>query len=258
MDVFGQVRIAPSLLSADFMNMENAVRMIEDAGAGFAHVDVMDGHFVPNLTVGVPFVRQLKGACGLPLDVHLMITNPLEQIPWFLEAGADWLTFHIEAFPDASPADVGRAISLIRDAGAHPGISLRPATPASAIQPFLPLLDMVGIMSVNPGFSGQSFIEGSEARIAEVVSMARAAGVCPLISVDGGIDCSTAAAVGRAGADVLVAGNAVFKAADPAAAIAEIARLAQAAQEGGETPRRAACTDPATRPAQDARAAQGR
>ncbi|MCL1797000.1 MAG: ribulose-phosphate 3-epimerase [Eggerthellaceae bacterium] len=229
------MKISPSLLSADFMNMERELRMIEQAGASFAHVDVMDGHFVPNLTMGVPFVRCLKAATALPLDVHLMIANPLEQIPWFLDAGADWLTFHIEAFEDSlgSPESLEaakQAIALIREAGAHPGISCKPQTPTATLKPLLSLVDMVLVMSVNPGFSGQSYMQGTASRVAEVVSMARAQGRSPLIEVDGGIDAFTAQEVARAGADVLVAGNAIFKAENPAAALKEIAASAHLAQ----------------------------
>lgn len=225
--MFESIKISPSLLSADFMNMEDSIRLIEDAGAAFAHVDVMDGHFVPNLTLGVPFVAQLKKITKLPLDVHLMIDNPLEQLPWFLEAGADWVTVHIEALDGVS--EVTRALDMIRAAGAHPALALKPGTAVAMVEPYVALVDMVLVMSVNPGFSGQGYIEGTEDRVAEVVGFARAAGASPLIQVDGGIGLTTAGRVAAAGADVLVAGNAVYKAEDPKAAVAAIT---QAALEG--------------------------
>lgn len=226
--MFESIRIAPSLLSADFMNMEDSIRLIENAGAGFAHVDVMDGHFVPNLTLGVPFVAHLKKITTLPLDVHLMIDNPLEQLPWFLEAGSDWITVHVEALDDAAD-EITQVLEIIRDAGVHPALALKPATDVAVVEPYIRDVDMVLVMSVNPGFSGQGYIEGTEERVAEVVRVARAAGVAPLIQVDGGIGLATAGRVAAAGADVLVAGNAVFKADDPKAAVAGIT---QAALEG--------------------------
>lgn len=229
--MFEPVKIAPSILSADFMNMGADVGMIERGGAGFVHVDVMDGHFVPNLTLGVPFVKQLKRIASIPLDVHLMISNPLEQLPWFLEAGADIATVHLEAL-DAASGEVERALGMIRAAGAKAALSIKPDTPVAALAPYIASLDMVLVMSVYPGFSGQSYIEGSDARVAEVAALAEEAGVSPLIEVDGGIGAQTAGLVAARGADVLVAGNAVFGAADPAAAIADIARAATAAQGG--------------------------
>lgn len=222
--MFERVKIAPSILSADFMNMAADIKRIEEGGANFVHVDVMDGHFVPNLTLGVPFVSQLKKISALPIDVHLMIDNPLEQLPWFIEAGADYLTVHIEAFTNED--QVYRAIELIRSADIHPAIALKPDTPITQIKPFISLLDMVLVMSVYPGFSGQSYIEGSDKRVAELVNIARNAKVSPLIEVDGGIGVATAKKVVDAGADVLVAGNAVFGAANIAEAIAAIENAA--------------------------------
>lgn len=227
--MFEPVKIAPSILSADFMNMERDIAMIEEGGAGYVHVDVMDGHFVPNLTLGVPFVRQLKKVAEIPLDVHLMIANPLVQLPWFLEAGSDIVTVHLEAL-DALAGEVEQAIGMIRDAGAKAAISIKPDTPTEALEPYIALLDMVLVMSVYPGFSGQSYIEGSDARVAEVAAMAATAGARPLIEVDGGMGAKTAGPVAACGADVLVAGNAVFGAPDPKAAIAQIARIADDAR----------------------------
>ena len=226
--MFQPVKIAPSILSADFMNLERDIRMIERAGAGYVHVDVMDGHFVPNLTIGVPHVRQLSKITDLPLDVHLMIENPLEQLPWFIEAGADMITVHAEALEGQW---LDRAIALIHAGGAKACVALKPNTPVDAIATHIDKLDMVLVMSVEPGFSGQSYIEGSEDKIAHVVDLAREAGNDDLlIEVDGGIGERTVERVCAVGADVIVCGNAVFAAPDPAAAVERIAALGNAAQ----------------------------
>lgn len=235
--MFESVKIAPSILSADFMNLGRDIALIEEAGAGYVHVDVMDGHFVPNLTMGVPVVKQLKKATDLPLDVHLMIENPLEQLPWFLDAGADSVTVHAEVL-DAG--QLGRAIAAIHAAGAKAAVSLKPRTAVGVLAPVIADVDMVLVMSVEPGFSGQSYIEGSDAKAARIVEMARSVGASPLIQVDGGIGVKTAPIVAAAGADVLVCGNAVFAAEDPASALkavqaaadeARLAALAEAQRE---------------------------
>ena len=227
--MFQPVKIAPSILSADFMNLERDIRMIEQGGAGLVHVDVMDGHFVPNLTIGVPHVKQLSRITDLPLDVHLMISNPLEQLPWFIEAGADMLTVHAETLEGQW---LDRAITLIHDGGAKACVALKPGTSPDVLAGHIAHLDMVLVMSVEPGFSGQGYIQGSEEKVARVVEMARAAGNDSLlIQVDGGIGVKTASLVTAAGADVLVCGNAVFAADDPQAAIREIARLGDEARE---------------------------
>lgn len=226
--MFQPVKIAPSILSADFMNLERDIAMIEKAGAGYVHVDVMDGHFVPNLTIGVPHVKQLKRITNLPLDVHLMISNPLVQLPWFLEAGANMVTVHIEAL-DGQWID--RAISTIYDAGAQVCVALKPNTPVEALSSIIGHLDMVLIMSVEPGFSGQGYIEGSEKKVEQVVRMAREAGNDGmLVEVDGGIGLKTVERVCAAGADVIVCGNAVYAADDPAAALKEIEALGNKAR----------------------------
>ncbi len=226
-DVFQPVKIAPSILSADFMNLARDISVIEQGGAGYVHVDVMDGHFVPNLTMGVPVVKQLKRVTKLPLDVHLMISNPLDQLEWFLDAGADIVTVHAEAAPGYQ---LERAVELIHKAGAKAAASVKPRTPVEVLSPVMADLDMVLVMSVEPGFSGQSYIEGSERKVARVVELARAVGASPLIEVDGGIGCATAPLVAAAGADVLVCGNAVCGADDPAAAIAAVTRVAEDAR----------------------------
>lgn len=225
--MFTSAKIAPSILSADFMNLGRDLKVIEDGGASFVHIDVMDGHFVPNLSMGVPIVKQAKRATSLPLDVHLMISNPQVQVPWFIEAGADIITMHVEAFEQVD--DMMRTIELVRDAGVKAALSIKPKTPVYMLADAIAMLDMVLVMSVEPGFSGQSFIEGSEERVARVVELARANGAAPLIEVDGGIGPATVARMARAGADMFVCGNAVFKAEDPGAAIAAIAEAARSA-----------------------------
>ena len=162
--MFQEPKIAPSILSADFMNLESQIRLIEDAGAGYIHVDVMDGHFVPNLTIGVPVVKQLARIARIPLDVHLMISNPLEQLPWYLAAGANMITMHVEAFDDAD--GMRKALDMVHEAGARAALSVKPKTPVSVLEPVIEQLDMVLIMSVEPGFSGQSYIEGSDKKVA--------------------------------------------------------------------------------------------
>lgn len=225
--MFEPVKIAPSILSADFMNLGRDIALIEEAGAGYVHVDVMDGHFVPNLTMGVPIVKQLKRITNLPLDVHLMISNPLEQLPWFLDAGADSVTVHAEVL-DAD--GLKRALRSIRAAGAKAAVSVKPHTSVGVLAPVIAEVDMVLVMSVEPGFSGQGYIEGSEDKVARIVEMARAVGAAPLIQVDGGIGVATAPLVAAAGADVLVCGNAVFASDDPAAALAAVRDAAEEAR----------------------------
>jgi ribulose-phosphate 3-epimerase len=251
--MFKDAQIAPSLLSADFLNLERDVRLIEQGSPEWLHVDVMDGHFVPNLTIGPPVIRALKRITGIPLDVHLMISNPAEQLDWFLDAGADLLTVHVESGkrdkgkrdkgdgtilshrPGSShsveyveePGSLVALIDRIHAAGALAGISLNPGTPASAAEPFIGLVDLILVMSVHPGFGGQSFIESSVEKVAALVTAARAAGADPLLEVDGGINAQTAPLVTAQGADVLVAGNAVFAAPEPLAALQAIREAAR-------------------------------
>lgn len=212
--MFTDIQIAPSILSADFANLERDVRMVSEAGADWIHVDVMDAHFVPNLTIGPAHVKMLKRVTDVPLDVHLMIDNPEVQVPWYIDAGADSVTVHVEACDDAATM-----LRMIGDAGVKVGISLNPETDASALEGLLGLVDMVLVMSVHPGFGGQSFIESSPAKIAAIVEMCKAEGAAPLIEVDGGIGVGTAPLVSAVGADVLVAGSAIFCADDPAVAL---------------------------------------
>jgi len=223
--VTDRIRIAPSILSADFTRLAEAIELIEDGGADFIHIDVMDGHFVPNLTIGPPVVAAIKKIARIPLDVHLMIDNVDSTIGWYLDAGADWVTVHAEASPH-----LHRTLGAIHDAGAKAGVSLNPATAVDSLVEVIEMLDMVLIMSVNPGFGGQSFIERSVEKVAEIRWMCDQLGVDPLIQVDGGINSETAALVAGAGANCLVAGNAVFGAVDPKAAIAAIRDAAEAAR----------------------------
>lgn len=215
--MFTDIQIAPSILSADFANLERDVRMVSEAGADWIHVDVMDGHFVPNLTIGPAHVKMLKRVTDVPLDVHLMIDNPEVQVPWYIEAGADSVTVHVETCDNAVSM-----LRSIRDAGAKAGISLNPETDPTQLAGLLDLVDMVLVMSVHPGFGGQSFIESSPAKIAAIVEMCKAEGAAPLIEVDGGIGVGTAPLVSAVGADVLVAGSAIFCADDPAVALRDI------------------------------------
>lgn len=210
------VLVSPSILSADFLHLADEIRAIESAGADWHHVDVMDGHFVPNLTFGLPVIRQIKSVAKMPLDVHIMVDNPDEVAAGYVEAGADWLTFHIEASKDA----VALA-KAIRAKGAKAGISLRPATSIDSLKSLLPHLDLVLVMSVNPGFGGQAFMADAPERIAAIAAMAEAAGVRRQIkiSVDGGINSANAKLCRASGADVLVAGTAVYGAKDRRLAI---------------------------------------
>lgn len=199
------VLISPSILSADFLHLQDALSQAEAAGADWVHIDVMDGHFVPNLTMGPFIVEACRRATRLPLDVHLMIENPDRLIPAFIEAGADYLTVHVETCPH-----LHRTLESIRVREVRAGISLNPATPAAAIGEVLPMLDLVLVMSVNPGYSGQRFIGSVLPKIEQIRKSLDAIGSAARLQVDGGITPETAPAVVQAGADVLVAASAVF------------------------------------------------
>lgn len=215
--------VSPSLLAADFACLGTECRKVLDAGAQWLHFDVMDGCFVPNISFGVPVLAGLRKA--LPdafFDVHLMIRDPLAYIEPFAKAGASLITFHLE-----SDSDVGATLAAIKAAGCKAGISIKPATPVSALEPWLDQLDLVLVMSVEPGFGGQSFMPGALDKLSSLAQEKRRRGLPFLLEVDGGVDeaSGTAAACVNAGAEVLVAGSAVFRAADPAAAVAGLLRL---------------------------------
>lgn len=209
-----QRTIAPSMLSADFGHLERDTQMIDRSAAQWVHIDVMDGVFVPNISFGFPVLKAIRKSTRKPLDVHLMIVSPEKYLTRFVEAGADLVTFHYEATDDPRAC-----IELIRKAGAKVGVSIKPATPVDVLRGILPLIDLVLVMSVEPGFGGQSFIPGSLEKIAQLRALAREAGLETIIEVDGGISSRNAGEIFAAGADVLVAGNAVFGAQDPAAEI---------------------------------------
>jgi ribulose-phosphate 3-epimerase len=212
------VKIAPSILSADFGRLAQDIQAVEAAGADLIHVDVMDGRFVPNITIGPLVVEAVKRAASRPLDVHLMIVEPERYIADFAKAGADIITVHQEACPH-----LHRTLQQIRAAGARPSVVLNPSTPLSAIEEVLSEVDMVLLMSVNPGFGGQSFIPSTVDKVRRLRAMLNARDLSHVdIEVDGGINADTARRVVEAGATVLVAGNAVFKSKDYSAAIASL------------------------------------
>jgi ribulose-phosphate 3-epimerase len=202
------IKLAPSILSADFARLEEQVREAVTAGAEYIHVDVMDGHFVPNITIGpliVEALRPLARETGAVLDVHLMIEKPERYLADFAQAGADILTVHVETCPH-----LHRTVQAIRELGVRPGVTLNPATPLAALEEILPDVDLVLIMSVNPGFGGQSYIPGSTSKIRRLRQMLDAIGSTANLEVDGGVKTHNAAEIAAAGANVLVAGSAIF------------------------------------------------
>lgn len=225
MSLQSKVLMAPSLLSADFAHLADACALMEEAGADFLHCDVMDGHFVPNLTFGPPVIAALKKVTSIPLDVHLMINNPDETVDWYIEAGADMVVVHAE-----SCEHLHRVIAHVKSRGVQAGVSLNPASPLVLIEEVLDVVDMVLLMSVNPGFGGQSFIPSVTDKVRRLAVMCEERGVSPLIQVDGGINPDTAAEVCAAGANCLVAGNAVFGASNPITALKAIRTSGESAR----------------------------
>ena len=198
-------KIAPSILSADGSRLGEEIAAVEAAGADMLHIDIMDGHFVPNLTIGPGLVASLRKTTRIPFDVHLMIENPERYIDDFAKAGSDWITVHVEA-----AVHLHRLIHMIREKGVRAGVSLNPATPLSLVEPILPEIDLLLVMTVNPGFGGQKFIEGMLPKIAEAKRVTRQIAPEVLIEVDGGVTLKNIRSIADAGADILVAGSSVF------------------------------------------------
>jgi len=218
--------IAPSILSADFARLGDEIRSVETAGADWIHIDVMDGHFVPNITMGPLIVRAAKSITDLPLDVHLMIENPDIFIPDFIDAGADLISVHVETCPH-----LNRTIDLIKSAGIRAGVVLNPATPLESIKWVLEYIDFVLVMSVNPGFGGQSFIKNSLKKIEQLRQTITEKKMSTLIQIDGGVNNSSIKAISDAGTDVFVAGSAIFGSKDYKLTIDEFKNLIQSSDD---------------------------
>lgn len=216
------VKIAPSILSADFSKMREEIELVEKAGADLIHIDIMDGHFVPNLTFGPGFVKSLRKVTSLPLDVHLMISNPEDFIERFVQSGADWISFHIEATPH-----VHRLIFQIKEMGKKAGISLNPSTPIHFLNEILKDLDFVLIMSVNPGFGGQKFIPSSIPKIAQLNHWIKGKNLPIPIEVDGGVNIENCEELVKNGAEILVSGSGIFNTQDPAGTIRKMKEICE-------------------------------
>ncbi len=207
-------KLSPSILSADFVNLERDIRALKTAGADYVHVDVMDGLFVPNISIGIPVVAAIRGITDLPLDVHLMIDRPIRYVERFCKAGADILTVHVEADTEENTR---HALELIRDLGVRPAICVKPKTPAEAVLPFIDLCSLILVMTVEPGFGGQSFMADMMPKVEKIRAYIVEKNPACELEVDGGVNEQTAEVCKAAGANVLVAGSAYFKAADKAA-----------------------------------------
>ena len=216
------IKVAPSILSADFVNLERDIRYIRDCGADYVHIDVMDGIFVPNITIGIPVVAAIRGITELPLDVHLMIDRPLRYVERFCDAGADIVTIHVEADTEENTRE---ALRRIRGKGVRAGISIKPATDPSILEPYLELLDLILVMTVEPGFGGQKFMGDMMPKLQTLRSTINARGLQIELEVDGGVNPETGKICVEAGAQVLVAGSALFKAADTGAFIQTLQNL---------------------------------
>ena len=212
--------IAPSLLAANFLELGNACNMLNESEAEWFHLDVMDGSFVPNISFGLPIIEQIRKATTKVCDVHLMIVSPEKYITAFKKAGADILTVHFEACPE-----LASTLAQIKAEGMKAGVAINPNTDAEVLAPFIKEIDLVCVMSVYPGFGGQKFIETTYEKVIALKEMITKAGASTLIEIDGGVDANNAAALTKAGADILVAGTTVFKAANPIAMIASLKQL---------------------------------
>jgi|SRR5665213_1260826 len=218
------IQIVPSILSADFARLADDIAKVERGGAKMLHVDIMDGHFVPNLTIGPPVVKSIRKATALPLDIHLMITDPDRFVPLFIEAGADQISIHFEA-----ATHLDRTVRAIQKEGVRAGVVLNPATPVGVLEDILYLADYVLIMSVNPGFEGQQFISNALNKIRRLDRTRKERGLGFSIEIDGGVSPANTAEIVRAGCDWLVAGSAVFHSADPASTVKEMQQIAESA-----------------------------
>ena len=220
------IKVSPSILSADFVNLERDIRALSPAGADYVHVDVMDGLFVPNITIGIPVVAAIRKITELPLDVHLMIDRPIRYVDDFCKAGSDILTIHVEADTEENTL---AALKRIRENGVRAAISVKPKTPAEAVLPFLPYCDLILVMTVEPGFGGQSFMEDMMPKLREISEYCKANDLDPLIEVDGGIDEKTVGETIRNGANLLVAGSSLYSKKDYKEAVARLREAANAA-----------------------------